>query len=277
MALAVREEGVSISIEEAQQVIDTIFETYPLLVPFFTECRSRAVSRDRRQGPAPRWLCGALGRFRRFPYTTDRELMADFERQAMNFPLQNMVADAVSRAADHLLMYRREHNMGYKFALQIHDALLFLVPNHEVPVFVDKVLPLCMTKLVPIYPCHLDGRPKPGTKAYNLGIDTEIYRYWGVGMSPRDCQERSVPEKYAGWHKSARFPGGWETHKALNAVWLERTGKSHPFITGKTKSMLKEDAYRAAVDLGRLPEPVDSTAKAMKSIKDGELATLIGL
>lgn len=277
VALAVREEGIHISVDEAQQVIDTIFATYPLLVPFFAECRARVVCRDRRLGPAPRWLCGALGRFRRFPYTTDRELMADFERQAMNFPLQNMVADAVSRAADHLLTVRRRRRLGFKFALQIHDALLFLVPNHEVPVFIDEVLPLCMTKLVPIYPCHLDGRPKKGTKAYSLGIDTEVYRYWGVGMSPRDCQERSVPEKYAGWHKSELFPGGWESHKAPRSVWLARTGKSHPFITGQTKSMLKEDAYRQAIDLGRLPEPAEPVVKAMKSMKDAELVKLLGL
>lgn len=277
MALAVREEGVYISVDEAQQVIDTIFETYPGLVPFFGECRSRAVQRDPRLEPAPRWLCGALGRFRRFPFTKDRELMADFERQAMNFPLQNLVADVVARATDHLGAYRRRHGLGFKFVLQIHDALLFLVPNREVPHFVDKVLPLCMSQLAPIYPCHLDGRPKEGTKAYHLGIDTEIYRYWGVGMSPRDCQERAVPEKYAGWHKSKLFTGGWETHKAPKNVWLERTGKSHPFVVGKTGALLKEEAYRRAIDLGKLAEPVESLAKAMKSIKDEELVCLIGL
>lgn len=278
VALAVREEGVSISVDEAQAVIDTIFTTYPRLVPFFAECRARAVSRNPAK-PSPRFLCGVFGRMRRFPFTTDKELMSDFERQAMNFPLQNMVADAVSTAVHNLRMYRQEHSLNFKFALQIHDALLFLVPNQEVPLFIDKVLPECMIKRVPIYPCHLDGRPKKNSKVYNLGIDCEVYRYWGVGMSPKDCQERRVPERYAGWHKSELFPDGWESHKQPKHVWLSKTEKSHPYLVSKNtgKALLKEEVYKQAVELGKLPQSEQPLKKALAAIKDDELLALMGL
>jgi uracil-DNA glycosylase family 4 len=208
IALAAREEGVTVSVEEAQKIIDTIFTMYPKLEPFFEECRNRAVTQEQADGPAPRWVCGPFGRFRRFGATTDRKVKGDIERQAQNFPIQGMIADVVSRAVDHIYQYRVEHpELNYKMCLQIHDALVLLVPYDEVERVVNEVLPECMVNRVPIYPCSLDGMPMAGDKPYRLGIDTEIHDYWGVDMLPDECMKRKVDPKYAGWTFDKKLNG----------------------------------------------------------------------
>lgn len=78
IAVAAREQGVMISEEEAEQVRLAIFSRYPGLEAFFEECRRRA-SRER-------FIVGCLGRMRRAPATNDPKLIADYEREFMNFP-----------------------------------------------------------------------------------------------------------------------------------------------------------------------------------------------
>lgn len=190
IALAAKEQGVQITADEAQRVINTIFDMYPKLVPFFDECKRRALE--------DKWLCNCFGRFRRFPQTNQYEIQGEFERQAMNFPIQSLVADAMSRAIDHLYCYREDVGRPdlYKMQLQIHDAVLLEVPYENVDFVVDTVLPYCMQDLVPIYPCHLSGRPtKRGP--YKLSIDTEVFKYWGEDLSLEQCQRFGLSERYA--------------------------------------------------------------------------------
>jgi len=78
IALQAKEQGINVTVNEAQIVIDAIFQMYPELLPFFNEAKSRAIK--------DRWLCNCFGRFRRFPSTSDYKLEGEFERQAMNFP-----------------------------------------------------------------------------------------------------------------------------------------------------------------------------------------------
>jgi hypothetical protein len=86
VALAAKEEGIDVTEQDAQKIIDTIFDMYPELERFFLGCRTSAVQRREAGPPARRWICGPFGRFRRFPETNDRKLMGDLERQAQNFP-----------------------------------------------------------------------------------------------------------------------------------------------------------------------------------------------
>ena len=275
IALAAREEGVTVSVDDAQKVIDTIFRMYPRLVPFFEECRARAVTTDPKN-PSPRWLCGPFGRFRRFSMTTERDVMGEYERQAMNFPIQGMIADAVSRAVDHLITYRDKHKMKFKLVLQVHDALVLMVPFDEVATVINKVLPTCMSKKVPIYPCHLDGTPREEVeKPYHLGIDVEIAHNWGVHMMPHECWEREIDEKFAGWKSSKSFKKGWACNYFPKKVWLERTQRLHPTLTDKAKvELLKEDVIKAAIRMHKLPKDTD-VMKATKKMKDDDLLKLV--
>jgi DNA polymerase len=78
IALQAKEQGVNVTADEAQTVIDAIFKLYPELLPFFDAAKQRAVE--------DHWLCHCFGRYRRFPATSDFKLEGEFERQAQNFP-----------------------------------------------------------------------------------------------------------------------------------------------------------------------------------------------
>jgi DNA polymerase len=209
IVLAAKEEGVHITQDEAQQVIDAIFGMYPDLLPFFAECRERSAD--------PRWLCSAFGRFRRFPVARDYAVQGEFERQAMNFPIQGVVADAVARAVDYLYNYRTQvdDSVLYRLALQIHDAVLLLVPYKHVPAVVDEVMPYCMTDMVPIYPCYLDGMPQEAGP-YHLGIDTEVMLHWGEKLSPGQCLDLGFSPRYGGWIDTSL---GWIDPENESKIW----------------------------------------------------------
>ena len=70
-------------------VKDTIFKTYPGLEPYFAACRARV--------KFPRWLQNSFGAYRRFPRAANLRELGGYEREAMNFPVQSLVADAMSR------------------------------------------------------------------------------------------------------------------------------------------------------------------------------------
>jgi uracil-DNA glycosylase family 4 len=204
IALAAKEEGIEVTEQEAQAIINTIFKMYPGLTQFFNDCRARAVSRGNRD--APHWLCGPFGRFRRFNHTTDRQVQGDLERQAQNFPIQGMIADAVSVAIANLYDYRENayangwtvDDLDYQICLQVHDAIICFVRYDHVAYFIDTVLPACMIRGTPIYPSYLDGTPTD-EGPYHLGIDTEVYTHWGVVMKPDEMQDLGIDPKYCHW------------------------------------------------------------------------------
>lgn len=203
IALAAKEQGIKITVDQAQRVIDTIFEMYPGLVPFFNECKARATNE--------RWLCHCFGRFRRFPNTDDYKLEGEFERQAMNFPIQGMIASAVSRAIAYLHDYKRQcgdPNL-FRILLQIHDAILVEAPYENVQFVAEHVMPWAMREMVSIHPTKLDGVPT-GDGPYKLGFEAEVMEHWGEHIQPEklslyglDPQRKSyardgVVVKYAG-------------------------------------------------------------------------------
>ena len=80
---------------QPQRVIDTIFLMYTgvdsVLRGVPRACKSMSGG-----------SCHCFGRFRRFPQASDYRLEGEFGRQAMNFPIQGMIASAVSRAIAYL-------------------------------------------------------------------------------------------------------------------------------------------------------------------------------
>ncbi len=193
IALQCKEEGNPISVAEAQQIIDMVFKLYPGLVPFFDEARSRAKEE--------RWICSCFGAFRRFPSTDDFGLQGEFERQAMNFPIQSMIASTMDRAIAYIKDYRDTHYANvspflFKIALQVHDAVLLHVPYAHIDTVVKEVLPINMTDRVEIWPSTLDGVPT-GKGPYRLGIDTEVFNHWGEPLTKPFCEEHGIPLEYA--------------------------------------------------------------------------------
>ena len=171
-----KEEGVDVSIDDCQAMIDQYFTTYPGTSSFLEECRSRSQNEQ--------WMVGSFGRFRRFIATRDRSVVGEQQRQAQNFPIQNTVADAVWQAVYNFHRFRKE-NAGhdYLMSLQIHDALLFEVPIPQLRSFLHDVLRPCMVDRVPIWPRTLGNQPMPVTQPYYFGLDYDVQINWGEEIS----------------------------------------------------------------------------------------------
>ena len=148
----------------------------------------------------PGWLCGAFKRYRRFHPTDDRKVLGESERQACNFPVQNIVADAISLAIANLEDYQRQHRAYARFrmVLQLHDALLFELAGKDVPWMVEEVLPECMVRGVEVWPSRLDGTPLPLTQPYHFGFDADVCENWGEKLAKPRGLELGVPLEYLG-------------------------------------------------------------------------------
>lgn len=197
-----REEGADVSVADAQLLIDEYYRTYPMIGEFLAACMARVAD--------PGWMRGTFGRLRRFPAASDRTVLAEQQRQACNFPIQNGVADAISLACANLYDHRAAlaaagERRTFTMCLQIHDALLFEVPVADAAWFVDEVLPLCMRDAVDIRPRDLDGRPLDGVDApYHLDIDVEAFQFWGEKVDPAWAGAIGLP---------AASPGGVQFYK----------------------------------------------------------------
>jgi hypothetical protein len=179
-----KEEGVEVTAAECQAMIDAYFDSYPGTQTFLAQCRER--SQD------PGWIVGPYGRMRRFspPISDDgaQAIIADQQRQAQNFPIQGGVADAVSIALANFYRYRKEHpDVQYDIALQIHDAIVLIVPvAHAERVYKD-VIPKCMVDDVPFWPRYLDGVAIPVDEPYHFGMDRDVFVHWGEKIKPAEA------------------------------------------------------------------------------------------
>lgn len=189
IALAARENKIHVTVEEAQKVIDAIFALYPELVPFFNEAKKRAVEQ--------RWLCHCFGRYRRFPSVDDYKMEGEFERQAMNFPIQGMIASAVDRgmAFLHHAIYDQGLQNDMRMLLQIHDAGLIEVKPHLI-YHAKKLIKWAMIDMVPIWPTDLAGKTR-GDGPYRLGLDFGIYDRWGEAFSLENAKRIGLPLEFA--------------------------------------------------------------------------------
>jgi uracil-DNA glycosylase family 4 len=180
-----REEGTNVSDDQAQRLIDFYFNRYPRVRDFLTACQSR--SQD------PRWVASTYGRFRRFVASRDRQVVGEQERQAQNFPIQSLVADAIWTALANFVEYRWQHpEARYKLLLQIHDAILFEVPFAHLREFKTVILPECMRNRVPVWPRHPDNTPIPLAEPYYFGNDIEVYQNWGQKITEADAVAQGI-------------------------------------------------------------------------------------
>lgn len=201
IAVQLRTEGLQVSTDEAQVIIDTYFGLYDRLTPYFEECSVRSVGpwreggRERDNKAAARWMANDFGRYRRFPVCDSWSTQGDIERQAMNFGIQSLVADAMNRSVDNLMIEKKKMGLVTQLVLCVHDAVVCLAPVDEVGIVINELLPRCMSELTPIHPCHLDGTPM-AAGPYHLPIDTDVYVHWGEKITKSQCRELGLSESY---------------------------------------------------------------------------------
>jgi DNA polymerase-1 len=187
-----REEGVDLTEDEAQVLVDDYFDTYPETRAFLAQCRARVHE--------PSWVCSAFGRYRRFPQTSEKSVIAEQERQAQNFPIQSLVADAMNLAIANLYNYREQHpSVQYDIVLQIHDAVLLEIPVEHIAEVCDTVLPYCMSEMVPVVPADLSGEPLRAADGslltYQLASDRDISVNWGISLTDEQAESLGIPSR----------------------------------------------------------------------------------
>ena len=117
---------LNISNSEAKEYIEKYFRRYPGIRKYMNEtiefCRHN------------KFVKTAFGRKVFIPFINDKNaLRRNFgERSAINAPIQGAAADMIKRSMIQVSKYLKKNNFHTKMILQVHDELIFEVPNDEI-------------------------------------------------------------------------------------------------------------------------------------------------
>ena len=119
-------EQTGLSRTEAKQMIDSYYENYPKLKIFMTE----QVEKARKNG----FVETILGRKRHLKDINSNNFVVrgHAERNAVNAPIQGSAADIIKVAMIDIDKALSEGSFKTKMLLQVHDELLFEVPEEEI-------------------------------------------------------------------------------------------------------------------------------------------------
>ena len=122
----------------AREFLGQYWSTYSRLREYLDEVRRKA----REDG----FVVSATGRRRAIPdlRSPNFQLRSAAERMAINFPMQSLAADIIKIAMVRLQREIESDHIEGRMLLQVHDELLFEVPESEVDQFAEKV-PRVMT------------------------------------------------------------------------------------------------------------------------------------
>lgn len=134
---------LGIPVHEATAFIKKYFSQYPGVVQYLEQSKEQV----RKTGHSKT----LTGRQRPIPeiHNKNPSIRNAAERLAINTPLQGTAADLIKMAMIDIDRVIRERNLKGKMILQIHDELIFEIPDAEVPLFealvkekMEHVLPL---------------------------------------------------------------------------------------------------------------------------------------
>lgn len=119
---------LGITPEEAAEFISKYFEQYQGVQSYIENCLSQA-----RDTGMTRTL---FGRLRQHPEINSRNGMrrSMAERTAINSPIQGTAADIIKIAMIHIAEELRRRKARTRMVLQVHDELIFEVPEDELPI-----------------------------------------------------------------------------------------------------------------------------------------------
>jgi DNA polymerase-1 len=141
------EQATKLSREEAAQFIALYFEKYPKVKEYLEATKEQA----RKLG----YVQTVLGRRRFLPEinSANRMVRESAERMAINAPVQGSSADIIKIAMINLYREMEKRNLKSRMLLQIHDELLFEVPEAEVAEMkslVSEIMPHAFELRVPV-------------------------------------------------------------------------------------------------------------------------------
>jgi len=116
---------LGISRKEAQQFIDSYFERYPAVLNFMEERKTEAREHQ--------YVTTLLGRRCAIPEinSTNGAVRSYAERNAINYPIQGSAADIIKVAMINIDRRLRAEGLKTRMVLQVHDELVFDVPQDE--------------------------------------------------------------------------------------------------------------------------------------------------
>jgi uracil-DNA glycosylase family 4 len=180
------EDDPNVRLEDVVALVKNHDEIYPVLARHFAATRKRVSTHG--------WFKNGYGGNRRFRPATDRDKIAGQEREAQNWLCQGLVADNITSALGNCYYEIRRRGLRTRIVLSIHDSIMLEVPEDEADVVVDEVLPLCMSHGNPVPITYLDGTPADHGP-YHFGIDTTVYRSWGVEVDESDWRAACAAAK----------------------------------------------------------------------------------
>jgi len=135
------EQATGLSREEAAQFINAYFEKYPGVKSYMESTKEEA----RKTG----YVQTILGRRRAIPEINaqNRQVREAAERMAINMPVQGTSADIIKMAMINLEREIEKRKLESKMLLQVHDELIFEVPDAEVGEM-KKIVPELMTSAI---------------------------------------------------------------------------------------------------------------------------------
>jgi DNA polymerase I len=124
-------ENLEIPREEAQEYIDAYLARFPLVQDFI----QRTIERSERDG----YATSLFGRRRPVPElkASNRQTRSLGERLAVNFVMQGTAADIIKKAMVSIHRRLRSEGRAARLVLQVHDELLFEVPDVELSAIKD--------------------------------------------------------------------------------------------------------------------------------------------
>jgi len=145
------EQATELSREEAAQFIAAYFEKYPGI--------KQHIESTKKQARDSGYVQTLLGRRRFIPEinSSNRQIRESAERMAINMPVQGTSADIIKIAMINLYREMDKRRLKSKMLLQVHDELIFEVPQEEteemrqlVPKIMSTALPLSIPLKVDI-------------------------------------------------------------------------------------------------------------------------------
>ncbi len=116
---------LGISNEEGKKMIDQYFERFPGILEYINETKGFAKENG--------YVKTLLGRRRYIPQINSGNwnVRSFAERTAINMPIQGTAADIIKLAMIDIQEYLEENNLKTRMLLQVHDELIFEVPDEE--------------------------------------------------------------------------------------------------------------------------------------------------
>lgn len=116
---------LGINNEEGKQMIDQYFNRFPGILRYINETKQFAKEHG--------YVKTLMGRRRYIPdiNSSNWNVRSFAERTAINMPIQGTAADIIKVAMIDIQDYIDEHNLGTRMLLQVHDELIFEIPESE--------------------------------------------------------------------------------------------------------------------------------------------------